>query len=113
MTHNDEFIGQLEGYLDEYEGSTPLPEDVRDAIRAELPLTRQRPAWWPARRFPEMNNMAKLGLAAAAVVVAALLGFNYSWSQGRDSAGQDRRRLPRREPQALRPGSSGSRLLHH
>ena len=77
MTHNDEFIGQLESYLDEYDGSTPLPEDVRDAIRAELPLTRQRPAWWPARRFPEMNNMAKLAFAAAAVVVAALLGFNY------------------------------------
>ena len=52
MTHNDEFIGQLESYLDEYEGSTPLPEDVRDAIRAELPLTRQRPPWWPARRLP-------------------------------------------------------------
>ena len=77
MTHNDEFIGQLESYLDEYEGSTPLPEDVRDAIRAELPSTRQRPPWWPARRSLEMNNMAKLGIAAAAVVVAALLGYNY------------------------------------
>ena len=77
MTRNDDFIGQLEGYLEEYEGSTPLPDDVRDAIRAELPSTHQRPAWWPARRFPEMNNMAKLGLAAAAVVVAALLGYNY------------------------------------
>ena len=77
MTRTDDFIGQLEGYLEEYEGSTPLPEDVRNAIRAELPSTDQRPAWWPARRFPEMNNMAKLGVAAAAVVVAALLGYNY------------------------------------
>ena len=77
MTRTDDFIGQLEGYLDEYEGSTPLPEDVRDAIRAELPSTHQRPTWWPARRFPEMNNMMKLGLAAAGVVVAALLGYNY------------------------------------
>ena len=77
MTHTDGFIGQLEDYLDEYEGSTPLPEAVRDAIRAELPSTHQRPSWWPARRFPEMNNMAKLGIAAAAVVVAALLGYNY------------------------------------
>jgi hypothetical protein len=77
MTRTDDFMGQLETYLDEHEGSTPLPEDVRDAIRAELPLIQQRPAWWPRRRFLEMNNMAKLGLAAAAVAVAAFLGFNY------------------------------------
>lgn len=77
MTRNDDFIGDLEGYLDEYEGSTPLPNEVRDAIRARLHSTRQRRAWWPAWRFPEMNSMAKLGLAAAGVAVAALLGFNY------------------------------------
>ncbi len=77
MTRNDDFIGQLESYLDDYQGNTPLPDDVRDAIRAELPSTHQRPAWWPARRSPEMNNAMKLGLAAAAVVVAALLGYNY------------------------------------
>jgi hypothetical protein len=77
MTRTDDFIGQVESYLEDYEGSTPLPEAVRDAIRAELPLTRQRPAWWPARRFPEMSNFAKLSVAAAVVVVAALLSFNY------------------------------------
>lgn len=77
MTHNDDFIGQLEGYLDEYEGSTPLPSEVRDAIRAQLPSTRQRAAWWPARRIAGMNSMAMLGLAAAGVAVAALLGLNY------------------------------------
>ena len=52
MTRDDDFIGQLEGYLDQYEGSTPLPDEVRDAIRAELPSTQQRPAWWPAGRCP-------------------------------------------------------------
>ena len=48
MTREDQFIGQLERYLDEYEGITPLPEAVRDAIRAELPKTKQagpRRAW--------------------------------------------------------------------
>ena len=77
MTHDDDFIVHLEGYLEEYEGSTPLPNEVRDAIRAQLPLTHQRPAWWPVRRFPEMNNVMKLSLVAAAVVVAAFLGYNY------------------------------------
>ena len=77
MTAPDPFISELEDYLDEYEGNTPLPEAVRDAIRAELPSTHQRPAWWPVRRSPEMNNLAKYGLAAAAVVVAALLGYTY------------------------------------
>lgn len=77
MTRDDDFIGQLEGYLEEYEGSTPLPNEVRDAIRAQLPSIQQRPAWWPGRRFPEMSNVMKLTLAAAAMVVAAFLGFNY------------------------------------
>ena len=77
MTRNDDFIGQLEGYLDEYEGSTPLPYEVRDSIRAQLPSIQQRPAWWPARRFPEMNNVMKMSLAAAAMVVAAFIGYNY------------------------------------
>ena len=77
MTRNDDFIGQLEGYLEEFEGSTPLPEHVRGAIRAQLPSTHQLPAWWPARRISEMNSMMKLSLAAAAVVVAALIGYSF------------------------------------
>ncbi len=77
MTRDDDFIGHLERYLEDYEGSTPLPGAVRDAVRAELPSTHQRPAWWPPRWFPVMNSFAKVGVAAAAVVVAALVGFNY------------------------------------
>ena len=106
MTHNDEFIGQLESYLDDFEGSTPLPEDVRDAIRAELPLTRQRPAWWPARRPPTMNNAAKLTLAAAAVVVAALLGFRFL-VPGTGLGGPGPTPTPTPEPRALVQGALG------
>lgn len=51
---------------------------VLDAVLDELDTTPQRRAtWWPARRLPEMSSFAKLGLAAAAVAVAALVGFNY------------------------------------
>lgn len=107
MTRTDEFIGQLEGYLDDYEGSTPLPEAVRDAIRAELPSTQQRPAWWPARRTPEMNNMAKLGLAAAAVVVAALLGYSYFVAPNVGGPGIDEAsQIPTPTPPALTDGAS-------
>ena len=77
MTRDDDFIAHLEGYLEEYEGSTPLPNEVREAVRAQLPSIHQRPAWWPGWRFPEMNNTAKLALAAAAVVVAAFLGIRF------------------------------------
>jgi hypothetical protein len=77
MTRTDQFIAQLESYLESYEGSTPLPDDVRDAIRAELPSIHQRPAWWPARRLPTMNNSMKLALATAAVAVAAFVGYSY------------------------------------
>ena len=59
---------------DEHESA----DRVLDAVLDRLDTTPQRRAtWWPARRLPEMNNMMKLGLAAAGVVVAALLGFNY------------------------------------
>ena len=59
---------------DEYESA----DRVLDVVLDRLDTTPQRRStWWPARRFPEMNTMAKLGIAAAAVVVAALLGFNY------------------------------------
>ena len=77
MTRHEDFIGQLEGYLDEFEGDTPLPDATRDAIRAELPSIHQRPAWWPAWRFPVMNNTAKLAMAAAAVLVVAFLGIRF------------------------------------
>jgi hypothetical protein len=99
MTRNDDFIGQLEGYLDEYEGSTPLPTDVRDAIRAQLPSISQRPAWWPAGRFPEMNNTAKLAVVAAAVVVVVVAGLGFGLMQV-GTTGHDPSQAP--SPSAIR-----------
>jgi hypothetical protein len=87
MTHDDDFIGQLEGYLEEYDGSTPLPDEVRDAVRAQLPSIQQRPAWWPARRFPAMNLATRIALASAAVVVVALIGIGVF--RGQQSGGPD------------------------
>jgi hypothetical protein len=58
------------------EGVTTLPVPVLDDVLDQLPTTPQRRAtWWPTRRIANMNIIAKVGLAAA-VVVAAVLGFN-------------------------------------
>jgi hypothetical protein len=78
MTRDDRFIGQLEDYLDGFDGETPLPGHVRDAVRAELPRTRQvHPRRGPARVFDIMSNLtssAPYGIAAAAIVIAVAGG---------------------------------------
>src|SRR3954467_15936630 len=78
MSINDDFIGRLEAYLDAFDGPTPLPDRVRDAIRAELPSARQvRPRPGLERIFTMLSNAsarARLGLAAAGVVVVVVLG---------------------------------------
>lgn len=79
MTRDDHFIGLLEGYLDEYEGVTPLPNAVRDAIRAQLPATRQVGSFeGHLRQYQHMTvsipASVRYGMAAAIVVAAALLG---------------------------------------
>jgi hypothetical protein len=77
MTRNDDFIGQLEVYLDEYEGSTPLPNEVRDAIRAELPKIKQVGRLPGLMRFLTMTMhvpAVRYGLVAAVMVAAAVLG---------------------------------------
>lgn len=78
MTRSDDFIRQLEGYLDEYEGLTPLPEVVRDATRAELPKTKQIGSLPGPIRYLSMSLSmpapARYGLVAVVVVTAAILG---------------------------------------
>jgi hypothetical protein len=66
--------GIVRSWLDE--GVTQLPDRVLDAVLDRVPTTPQRRApMWAARRFPTMNNTVRIGLAAAAVVVIALIGY--------------------------------------
>ena len=58
------------------EGVTALPDRVLDAVLDQVPATSQRQPMWSARRFSEMNNVLKLAIAAAAVVVVAIVGFS-------------------------------------
>lgn len=56
------------------DGVTRLPDPILDAVLDELPSTRQRRASrWPLR-LPQTNMAFTLGIAAAVVVIAALLG---------------------------------------
>jgi hypothetical protein len=77
MTRDADFIGLLEGYLDDYQGSTPLPESVRDAVREQIATTKQsRPLPGPMR-YLSMINMpapARFGAVAALAIGIVLLG---------------------------------------
>lgn len=57
------------------EGVTRLPDTILDAVLDELPSIRQRRAsWWPPRR-PGMSPAVQVGVAAAVVVIAAIVGI--------------------------------------
>jgi hypothetical protein len=58
------------------EGRTSLPDHVLDAVLLDLPKKPQRRPWRPARGFPHKSAYAKVAIAAAAVVVIAIVGFN-------------------------------------
>jgi len=77
MTSRDDFIGQLEGYLDDFEGMTPLPDAVRDAVRAQLPTNKQIGPISGLMRDITMNTRipapARYGLVAAVAVAAVVL----------------------------------------
>ena len=88
---------------DEHESA----DRVLDAVLDRLDTTPQRRfTWWPARRFPEMNNTAKLALGAAAVVVVALLGVRFlaPGGTGLGSDGPTAAPTPTATPQLLATG---------
>jgi hypothetical protein len=76
MTGTDDFLARLEDYLDNAEGTTALPSTVRDAIRAELPSTRQvGPLWGPLRFFSMATQLPRSSrYALVAVIAIALIG---------------------------------------
>jgi hypothetical protein len=64
----------VRSWLDE--GVTRLPDRVLNAVLDQVPATPQRRTSWFGRSFFDVSNIARLGLAAAAVVLAAALGAN-------------------------------------
>ena len=54
-----------------------LADRVIDAALADIARTPQRRSWWPAWRSNRMNAYAKLIAAAAAVLVVAVVGYQF------------------------------------
>jgi hypothetical protein len=63
----------LRAFLED--GPSELPDRSYDAVRTEIDHTRQRVVFGPWR-LPTMTNFARYGIAAAAIVVVAVVGFN-------------------------------------
>jgi hypothetical protein len=57
------------------DGPTSMPDRVIDVVADRIGRQRQRRPWRHLGR-PFMNTYAKLGLAAAAIVVVAVVGYN-------------------------------------
>ena len=78
---------------DRHEDASRIAGAVLDQVEA---TPRRRATRWPARRFPEMNNLMKFGLAAAAVVAVLIVGSQLFGSAGGLGAGP----TPTAEPTA-------------
>jgi hypothetical protein len=75
MSTDRETTRVVRSWLDE--GVTSLPDRVLDAVLDQVPTTPQRRSWWPARRIDQMNTYAKLIATAAAVLVVAVVGYQF------------------------------------
>ena len=50
---------------------------IAGAVLDQVETTPQRRSWWPARRISDMNTYVKFAIAAAAVLVVAVVGYNF------------------------------------
>lgn len=75
---------------------------ILNLVLDEIDTTLQRRAsWWPARRFPPMNsNIVRVALVAAAVVIIAVVGFQYLGSSNIGSPGATETPEPTATPSA-------------
>lgn len=96
----------IHAFLDE--GLDELPDPVYDAVRDRIEQTRQR-ALIGSWRTPDVNRYLKIGLAAAAVVLVAIVGFQFlgdsnTGSPGAsESAGPSATATPRPSPTPTAP----------
>jgi hypothetical protein len=73
MSTDRETTRVVRSWLDD--GVTKLPDRVLDAVLDQVPSTPQRRSGWSAWRSYRMNTYAKVAVAAAAVLVVAVVGY--------------------------------------
>ena len=83
MTARPDPDRQIRTFL--HEGATDLPDRAFDAVRRDIHRTRQRVVIGPWRE-PDMSSLAKVAVAAAAVVAIGLAWFNFG-PPGRNGVG--------------------------
>ena len=83
------------------EGVEDLPDPVYDEVRARIELTRQR-AFIGPWRTSDVNRLLTIGLAAAAVVVIAIVGYQFLGNS--NTGGPDATATP--EPTVSSPGAA-------
>ena len=74
MTAPHDLDRQLQAFLTD--GPTQLPDPSFDAVRDRMEVTRQRVVIGPWR-MPDMNKFVPIGLGAAAVVMALVIGTQF------------------------------------
>jgi hypothetical protein len=99
MTTNKEMERIVRSWLEP--GLTTLTDDVLDPVLDQLPATPQRRPWWPARRIADMSAFAKFAIAAAAVMVVAVVGYNLLGAAGSGQVGSSP--SPSAEPSSSLP----------
>jgi hypothetical protein len=93
MTAPHDLDRQLQAFLKD--GPTQLPDPSFDAVRDRMEATRQRVVIGPWR-MPDMNKFVPIGLGAAAVVMALVIGTQFLGRSAPDGAGG----APSAEPSA-------------
>jgi hypothetical protein len=89
MTEND-FDRTAQLWLED--GPTVMSDRALQAALDEIHVTRQRRAWWPARRSFQMSPTFRLAIGAAAVLAVAIVAINLL--PGRSSVGNQPTAVP-------------------
>ena len=84
-------------------GATRLPDRVLDAVLDQVPATPQRRPLWRAWRFPNMTSPVRYAIAAAAVLVVALVGYQLLPSNLSSGAPPTATPMPTAAPTATAP----------
>jgi hypothetical protein len=85
MTASRDTDRLIRAFLDE--GTTELPDVAFDAVRRDIHRTRQRVVIGPWRE-PDMSNLARVAIAAAAVIAVGFAWVNFGPSQSPGVAGR-------------------------